>query len=83
MRVIPCGSHARDEAQPGSDIDVLAVLEGPLREGEEIRRGLNDLSELPLENNVVFSCVFVSRDRFENELSPLLVNARREGAPVS
>ena len=83
MRVIPCGSHARDEAGSGSDIDVLAVLEGPLREGEEIRRGLNDLSELSLENNLVFSCVFLSQDRFENELNPLLVNVRREEAPVS
>jgi predicted nucleotidyltransferase len=76
------GSHARGDAEPGSDIDVLVVLEGPVRPGEEIRRSLNDVAELSLKNNVVFSCVFVSRHRFESELSPLLINVRREGVPV-
>jgi predicted nucleotidyltransferase len=83
VRLMLFGSQARDEAEPGSDINVLVVLEGPVRAGEEIRRCLNDVSELSLENNVVFSGVFVSRDRFENELSPLLINVRREGAPIS
>jgi len=71
------GSQARGQAEAGSDIDVLVVLVGPVRPGEEIRRSLNGVAELSLENNVVFSCVFVSRDRFENELSPLLINVRR------
>ena len=76
------GSHARGDAEPGSDIDVLVVLDGPVRPGEEIRRSINDVAELSLENNVVFSCVFVSHDRFESELSPLLINVRREGVPI-
>ena len=66
----------------GKGHTVLVVLEGLVRPGEEIRRSLNDVAELSLENNLVFSCVFVSRDRFENELSPLLINVRREGIPV-
>lgn len=52
------GSQARGDAEQGSDIDVLVVLEGPVRPGEEIRRTLNDVTELSLDNNVVFSCVF-------------------------
>lgn len=76
------GSQARGDAEPGSDIDVLVILEGAVRPGEEIRRTINDVAGLSLENNVVFSCVFVSRDRFESELSPLLINVRREGVPV-
>ena len=82
VRLVLFGSQSRGEADPGSDIDVLVVLEGPVRPGEEIRRSLNGVAELSLENNVVLSCVFVSRDRFENELSPLLINVRREGIPV-
>ncbi len=82
VRLMLFGSQARGDAEPGSDIDVLVVLEGPVRPGEEIRRSLNDVAELSLENNMVFSCVFVSRDRFESELSPLLINVRREGVPV-
>jgi predicted nucleotidyltransferase len=82
VRLVLFGSQARGDAEPGSDIDVLVVLEGPVRPGEEIRRSINDVAELSLENNVVFCCVFVSRDRFESELSPLLINVRREGVPV-
>ena len=82
VRLVLFGSHARGDAEPGSDIDVLVVLEGVVRSGVEIHRTLNDVAELSLENNVVFSCVFVSRDRFENEFSPLLINVRREGVPV-
>jgi predicted nucleotidyltransferase len=82
VRLMLFGSHARGDAEPGSDIDVLVVLEGPVRSGEEIRRSINDVAELSLENSVVFSCVFVSRERFESELTPLLINARREGVPV-
>ena len=82
VRLVLFGSHARGDAEPGADIDVLVVLDGPVRPGEEIRRSLNDVAELSLENNAVFSCVFVSRDRFENGLSPLLINVRREGVPV-
>jgi predicted nucleotidyltransferase len=82
VRLMLFGSHARGDAEPGLDIDVLVVLEGPVRPGQEIRRSLNHVAELSLENNVVFSCVFVSRDRFEKGLSPLLINVRREGVPV-
>ena len=82
VRLMLFGSQARGDAELGSDIDVLVALEGPVRPGEEIRRSLNGVAELSLENNVVFSCVFVSRDRFEDELSPLLINLRREGVPV-
>jgi uncharacterized protein len=32
------GSQARGDAEPGSDIDVLVVLKGPVQVGEEIRR---------------------------------------------
>ncbi|HXX22497.1 MAG TPA: nucleotidyltransferase domain-containing protein [Terriglobia bacterium] len=82
VRLMLFGSQARGDAEPGSDIDVLVVLEGPMRPGEEIRRTLDSVAELSLENNAVFSCVFVSRERFENERSPLLINVRREGVPV-
>jgi len=82
VRLVLFGSQARGDAEPGSDIDVLVVLEGPVRAGEEIRRTANVVADLSLENNVVFSCFFVSRNRFESELSPLLINVRREGVPV-
>ena len=76
------GSQARGDAEPGSDIDLLVVLKEPVQPGEEIRRTLDDVAELSLQNNVAVSCVFISRARFEQEQSPLLINVRREGIPV-
>jgi len=76
------GSHARGDAEPGSDIDVLVVLEGPVRPGEEIARTGDIASGMSLDNNVVISCTFISADRFEREESPLMINVRREGVPV-
>lgn len=76
------GSQARGDAEEGSDIDVLVVLEGPVDPMAEIRRTGDDVADLSLEHNVVVACFFVSRDQFEREHSPLLINARREGVTV-
>ena len=80
-RLVLFGSHARGDADPGSDVDVLVVLKGPVRPGEEIARTSETTAALSLENDVVLSCTFVSEERYEHEQSPLLINVRREGAP--
>lgn len=79
VRLILYGSQARGDAEPGSDIDVLVVLEGPVNPGEEIERTGKIVAGLSLEYNEVIACVFVSSDQFEHEQSPLLINVRREG----
>jgi predicted nucleotidyltransferase len=82
VRLVLFGSHARGDAEPGSDIDVLVVLEGPVRPGEEIARAGEITAGMSLENNVVISSTFISADLFEREQSPLMINVRREGVPV-
>jgi predicted nucleotidyltransferase len=82
VRLVLFGSHARGDAEPGSDIDVLVVLEGPVRPGEEIARTGEITAGMSLENNVVISSTFISADLFEREESPLMINVRREGVPV-
>jgi predicted nucleotidyltransferase len=79
VRLVLFGSQARGDAEPGSDIDVLVVLEGAVRPGEEIARTGEITAGISLENNVVISCTFISADRFEREESPLMINVRREG----
>ena len=79
VNTILYGSQARSDSEEGSDIDVLVVLEGPVDPGEEIGRTGNIVAELSLENDVVISCAFVARERFQHEQSPFLMNVRREG----
>lgn len=81
-KMIVYGSHARGDAEPGSDIDLLVVLDGPVSPSDEIARTIEDVAGLSLEHDEVISCVFVSREHFEFRQSPLLINVRREGVPA-
>jgi uncharacterized protein len=81
-QVILYGSQARGDAQLGSDIDVLIVLNGEVSPGEEIRRTGGVVSQLSLKYDVVISCLFMPTERYSHEQSPLLRNVRREGVAV-
>ncbi|MFN8457339.1 MAG: nucleotidyltransferase domain-containing protein [Anaerolineae bacterium] len=76
------GSQARGDAEPGSDIDVLVVLAGRINPGKEIERVGAITAEISLHHDIVISCVFVSTKRYNDEHSPLLLNAHREGMTV-
>lgn len=82
VRLVLFGSQARGDAEPGSDIDVLVVLQGPVRPAEEIARTGEIRASLSLQHNVVISCAYVSAERYMREQSPLLMNVRREGVAI-
>jgi predicted nucleotidyltransferase len=82
VRMVLFGSQARGDAEPGSDIDVLVVLKGPVSPCEEIARTINDVADISLEYTEVIACIFVLEEQFERERSPLLLNVRREGVAV-
>ena len=82
VRMVLFGSHARGDAEPESDIDVLVVLQGPVDPGEEIAHTGELTAAFSLEHDVVISRVFTSAEQFFGEQSPLLLNVRREGIPV-
>ena len=79
VQLVLFGSHARGDAEPGSDIDVLVVLHGDVNSGVEIKRTGGAVSELSLENDVVISCIFMDEYRYLHRNGPLLRNVRREG----
>ena len=81
-RLFLFGSRARGDAEEGADLDILVVLHGEVRPGEEIRRTGGIVAELSLANDLVISCAFVSSERFMVERSPFLLNVRREGIAV-
>jgi predicted nucleotidyltransferase len=76
------GSHARGEAAPESDIDVLVVLKGPVNPGEEILRTGGIVADLSWRVNGLISCVFMDEARYRHRNGPLLRNVRREGVAV-
>ena len=82
LRLVLFGSHARGDEVPGSDVDLLVVLRGPVRPGAEIQRTGPSKAKLCLKYGEVVSTTFISAQRYETEKSPLLLNVRREGVSV-
>jgi predicted nucleotidyltransferase len=76
------GSHAREEARSDSDIDVIIVMHSDFDYGKCLDQTLNLVANLSLEYDVVISRYFVSKKRFQNEMSPFLMNIRREAIQV-
>ena len=82
VQMVLYGSQARGEAEPGSDIDVIVVLQGPVSPGEEIARTGGIVADLSLRHGVVIACLFMDQEQFMHGQGPLLRNVRREGISV-
>ncbi len=79
VNLVLFGSQARGDAVFGSDIDVLIVLTGPVKLGEEIKRTSHIVADLSLEHDEVISRLFMEKEHFFNRQGPLLRNIRKEG----
>jgi predicted nucleotidyltransferase len=82
VKVVLFGSQARGDATSGSDIDVMVVLTGDVRPGEELERTGDLVAALSLKYDVLLSTVFRPEDAYDRAETPLLINVRREGVPV-
>jgi len=76
------GSHARGDARPDSDIDVLIVIKGAFNYFDMVQKVSRQTAKLSLEYNTVISCVYATKDDYEHRRTPLLLNIRREGVAV-
>ena len=77
--VILYGSEARGEAAPDSDIDVLVLLEGLVKYGQDLRTCIHALYPLVLELERPIDAIPVDMDVYEAQEFPLYRNAKREG----
>ncbi len=80
--VILFGSHARGEADEGSDIDVLVVLDALDDDRRERKRVGPIACDLSFEHEVLLTALVVGESEYRTRQSPLLLNVRREGVPV-
>jgi len=81
-RVILFGSHARGDARPDSDIDVLVVLEGPVDIMTEARRTSRLALRAAAERDTALSFVHLSDEEFADLRRPLVRSIRDEGIVV-
>ncbi|MGD0518255.1 MAG: nucleotidyltransferase domain-containing protein [Thermoguttaceae bacterium] len=76
------GSMARNQADPGSDIDLLVLLSQPLDYFLELRQIIELLYPIQLESDQLISAKPASQNDFEQGIIQLYRNAKREGVPV-
>lgn len=76
------GSHARGEACPESDVDLLVVLDHFDQYGAEVDRTSALGAELSLAHAVSISEVFLRERDWLTGRTPFLNNVRREAVPV-
>jgi predicted nucleotidyltransferase len=80
--VILYGSWTRGEATEESDIDLLVVLKGKVRPGQEIDRMIDIITDINLKYNELIAVYPVSEQEYAAINSPLFINVRREEIPA-
>ncbi len=73
------GSYARGEADEGSDVDVLLLLDGKVDFMKELRRAEPVTWPLCLEVVITISLLPVSVERYRTGADPFMLNVRKEG----
>ncbi|MHB9028466.1 MAG: nucleotidyltransferase family protein [Candidatus Latescibacterota bacterium] len=82
MGLVLYGSLARNQAVPGSDIDMLVLLQPPVDYFHELYQIVEVLYPVQLESERLISAKPVSPQEFEQGRIQLYRNARREGVLV-
>lgn len=84
--IILFGSYARNDAEDGSDIDVMYLVDTPRQSIAEKQWQIGEAAaELLLEHGIVVSPIVENRNYFRDnvDLLPFYRNIQREGVRVS
>lgn len=79
MGMVLYRSYARSEADEGSDVDLLLLLEGEVNPAHELLRVEEVEWLLSLEAGYTVSLIPVGTEAYRNSQQPFLRNARSEG----
>lgn len=77
--ILVFGSEARGEAGPDSDLDLMVLLQGPIRLGKDLEIIVDALYPVQLELEAPIHAIPVARESFETGSFALYRNARQEG----
>ncbi len=84
--VILYGSYARNEAEEGSDIDLMILVDLPEEEINEFDDKINDFtSDILLEKSILVSTIIHNKSVFNNRVSfvPFYNNVYKEGIKLN
>ena len=76
------GSIAREQANTGSDIDLLVLLSKPFNYFHELRQIVDLLYPVQLDSEQLISAKPAALDEFERKASQLYRNVNKEGLTV-
>jgi predicted nucleotidyltransferase len=77
------GSYARGEANEGSDVDLLVLLEGEVDPVRELIRMEDVKWPLALESGYALSVLAVGAEAYHSSEEPFLWSVRTEGIPAA
>ena len=80
--VLLFGSEARHEARPDSDLNLMILLEGPVRLGKDLETIVRALYLVQLEMDAPIHAIPVAAESFTAGGYSLYRSAKREGIPL-
>lgn len=80
--IILYGSYARGDAEEGSDIDLIVVLEDMNDPVSELEKCSNEIHQLDFLYDTVISIIPIEATQYKTRRLPIILNAKKEGIAI-